>query len=161
MSIFKNGIRGHGFFNLKVVRNGKVVQDTGWQPNIIVNASLPVIAGLVGNVDSQTAFSYIAVGTSNTAANVSQTALVGEISTNGLTRASATLSRVTTTVTNDTTQFYKEFTVTGSSTVQEVGVFNASSSGTMLCRAVVTSTSVVNGDKLQVTYKVSYSDDGV
>jgi hypothetical protein len=125
--------------------------------NTITNAGFAVIAGLAGNTGSQTAFTYLAVGTSNTAPAASQTALGGEISTNGLSRAAATVSRVTTTQTNDTLQLYKLFTVSGSSTVEEAGIFNDATTGTMLGRALTTSKSVVNGDTLAITYKVKFA----
>lgn len=125
--------------------------------NTITNVGFAVIAGLAGNTGSQTAFTYLAVGTSNTAPAASQTALGGEITTNGLGRAAATVSRVTTTQTNDTLQLYKLFTVTGTSTVEEAGIFNDSTTGIMLGRALTTSKSVVNGDTLAVTYKVKFA----
>lgn len=125
--------------------------------NTITNVGFAVIAGLAGNTGSQTAFTYLAVGTSNTAPAASQTALGGEITTNGLGRAAATVSRVTTTQTNDTLQLYKLFTVTGTSTVEEAGIFNDATTGIMLGRALTTSKSVVNGDTLAVTYKVKFA----
>lgn len=125
--------------------------------NLIVNAGKAEIANLVGNVSSPTAFTYIAVGTSTTAVAAGQTALQAEISTNGLSRAAATVSRTTTTTTNDTLTLVKAFTVTGSSTVEEIGVFNASSSGTMLGRALTTSKSVANGDQLTCTYNIIFA----
>lgn len=125
--------------------------------NLITSAGKAAIAGLVGNTGSITAFSYLAVGTSSTAVAVGQTALQAEISTNGLSRASATVSRTTTTVTNDTVTFYKSFTVSGSSTVEEIGVLNASSNGILLGRALTGSVALVNGDQFQATYNVIFS----
>lgn len=124
--------------------------------NLIVSAGKAEIANLVGNVSSPTAFTYIAVGTSTTAVAVGQTALQAEISTNGLSRAAATISRTTTTVTNDTLTLTKVFNVSGTSTIEEIGVFNASSSGTMLGRAL-TSKAVANGDQLTATYNIIFS----
>ena len=125
--------------------------------NLITSAGKAELANLAGNVSTPTAFTYLAVGTSSTAVTVGQTALGGEISTNGLSRASATVSRTTTTVTNDTLQLTKTFSVTGSSTVEEIGVFNASSSGTMLGRALTTSRSLINGDTFACTYKIIFA----
>lgn len=150
----------HGFFNLKCVRDGEVVWDTGWVPNIITTAGVAQMALLAGDATA-VPFTYLAVGTSTTAVAGSQTALVAEITDSGLARAAATVSRVTTTSTNDTLQLYKEFSVTGSKTVEEAGVFNDATTGTMLARALTTSKSVINGDLLQITYKVSFADDGV
>ena len=124
--------------------------------NLITSAGKAQLALLAGDA-SATPFTYLAVGTSTTAASVGQTALVAEISTNGLSRAAATVSRVTTTVTNDTLQLVYTWSVSGTSTVEEVGIFNASSSGTMLGRALTTSKAVVNGDSLSITYKVIFA----
>lgn len=125
--------------------------------NGITNAGFAAMAGLVGNTGSVNAFTYIAVGTSNTAFSAAQTALIGEISTVGLSRASATVSRITTTQTNDTLKLSKTFTLSGSATVEEVGAFNAASTGDMLGRALSGSLSLVNGDELVVNYKFKFA----
>lgn len=124
--------------------------------NTITNTGLAQVALLAGDA-SAVPFTFLAVGTSSTAPSASQTALGGEITTNGLGRAAATVSRVTTTQTNDTLQLYKLFTVTGTSTVEEAGIFNDASAGTMLGRALTTAKSVVNGDTLAITYKVKFA----
>lgn len=136
--------------------NGNLKFDTGEIKNTVTNAGFAQMALLAGDA-SATPFTYLAVGTSSTSPAASQTALGGEITTNGLGRASATVSRVTTTQTNDTLQLSKTFTVTGSSTVEEVGIFNDSSAGTMLGRALTTSKAVVNGDTLTLIYKVKFA----
>ncbi len=125
----------------------------------ITNAGCAVLAGLAGNVDAQTAFTYVANGTSSTAFANTQTALVGEnANTYGLGRAAATVSRVTTTATNDTLQLAKTWTATGSVTVRELGVFNASSSGTMLARTVLAADkSIASGETYALTYKVKFA----
>lgn len=98
-------------------------------------------------------FTYIAVGSGTTAEAASQTALVTELTDSGLARATATTAtRATTTQTDDTTSLSETFTVTGSKTAAEVGVFNASSSGTMWFRHVLgTAKSLVSGDSYTVT----------
>lgn len=135
--------------------DGTLKWDTGWFHNLIVNAGIVQMATLCGA--SGTPFSYIAVGTSSTAVSASQTALSAEITDTGLQRASATVSLVTTTVTNDTRRFVKVFTATGSKTVEEVGIFNASSGGTMLGRALTGTKSLTNTDTLTITYDVKFA----
>jgi hypothetical protein len=101
------------------------------------------LTGLVGNIGSyKTAFGWMALDSSATAFVKTQTALVSEIAnTNGLGRAAATVTQQTTTDTSDTLQFYKSWTCTGGTTgVNAVGVFNASSSGTMGSRDVLAAT---------------------
>ncbi len=113
-------------------------------------------AQLLGNTGSPTAFTYLAVGTSATAFAVGQTTLVAETTTAGLGRAASTVSTVTTTTANDTLQLTKTWTVSGSVTLAECGVFNASSTGTMLARYVLSPTrSVASGDGFTLTYKVT------
>lgn len=125
--------------------------------NIITNGALAVFSGLVGNTGAQSAFTYLAVGTSSTAVGASQTALGAEITDSGLARAAATVSRVTTSQTNDTLQLVKAFSVSGTKTVEEVGIFNASSSGVMGGRALTGSKAVESGDTLTITYQVQFS----
>ncbi len=120
--------------------------------NKMTNASLAVISGLVGNTGAQTAFGYIGLGTSSTAVSAAHTGLQAEIVGSGLTRAASTNSRTTTTQTNDTLNFVKIFTATGSQSIEEIGIFNASSSGTMLARALTGTVSVANGNVITATY---------
>jgi hypothetical protein len=124
--------------------------------NSIMNAGFAQLALLAGDA-SAVPFTYLALGTSNTAVAASQTALGGEIADSGLARTSATVSRVTTTQTNDTLQLFYSFSVSGSKTVEEVGIFNAASTGTMLARALTSTKSLVNGEVFEITYKVKFS----
>lgn len=122
--------------------------------NLITNAGFALAAGLLNGSGSPAAATFIAVGTGVVAANVTDTTLGTETAASGLTRAAGTLSLVTTGVTNDTAQILKSFTVTGTVAVTESGVLNASSSGTLLCRQVFSAINVVNGDTLQITWKI-------
>lgn len=138
-------------------KDGNLISDTGWLKNTIANAGKAEVANLMGNVSSPTAFTYLAVGTSNTAESATHTALQAEITDSGLARAAATVTRSTTTVTNDTLQLDKTWTASGSKTVEEIGVFNAASSGIMLGRKLTTSKALANGETLQATYKIVVS----
>jgi len=131
--------------------------DTGWLKNTIMNVGLNEITGLMGNIGSKTAFSYIAVGTGDTTEAKTQTALVTEVTDSGLARASVTPTQETTTVTNDTLQFYKEWTATATKTIEEVGIFNAASAGTMLGRKLTGSKALTSGDVLKGTYQIILS----
>lgn len=125
--------------------------------NLTMNAQLAVVAGLVGNTGSQVAFTKLALGTSNTAVSASQTTLVAETVVSGLTRASATMDRITTTQTNDTLRFRNTFTAGGSATIEEVGYFNDPTAGVMGGRGLTTSKPLASGDSLAITYTVQYS----
>lgn len=123
-------------------------------PNLVVTAGKALVASRLGGSGSS-AITHIAVGTGATAPASGDTTLQTELATSGLTRASATISTTTTTVTNDTMQAQVTFTVTGTQAITESGLFNASTSGTMLCRQTFSAINVLNGDTLQVTWKVS------
>lgn len=149
------GIKGRIKLDIYSV-DGKLKDTTGWINNIITNAGKAQLALLAGDA-SATPFTYLAVGTSATAVAATDTTLTAEITDSGLARAAATVSRVTTTVTNDTLQLTYTWSVTGTKTVEEVGIFNASSAGTMLGHALTTSKSVANTDTLQSTYQVKFA----
>lgn len=136
--------------------NGELKDDTGWIKNIITNAGKAQLALLAGDA-SATPFTYLAVGTSATAVAATDTTLTAEITDTGLARAAGTVSRVTTTVTNDTLNVTYTWTATGNKTVEEVGLFNASSAGTMLGHALTTSKVLTNTDTLTATYQVKFS----
>lgn len=150
-------IRQEGIFHLTqrglngLIKAGRIVH------NLIVSAGKAGIASRINGAGSEAAFTYLAVGTGTTAAAAGDTTLQTELATSGLSRVNATATRVTTTVTNDTAQLQTTFTVTGTQAVTEAGILNAASSGTLLSRQVFSAINVVNGDSLQLTYKVACS----
>lgn len=133
------------------------LMETVETPNALMNLGFTEVAGLFcsDQAGSHTAFDYIAVGTGTTAATATQTALITEITNSGMTRATTTGTLVQVNVANDTAQFVKSFSVTGSAAVTESGVLNAASDGVMLCRQTFSAINVANGDTLQITWKVT------
>jgi len=128
-------------------------QDTFETDNLIVND------GLTAAVDSGgvNAFDYLALGTGSTSPTASDSALGSELSGDGLSRTQGSVSLITTNVTNDTHQVTNTFTYTGSTstTVEEVGLFESSSGGTMFARALTGSKTVnTNGETIDVTYEI-------
>lgn len=147
-------IKGRIHFQIKDAL-GNIKQE--WDVNnTVVSAGKAQIALLAGDATA-TPFTFLAVGTSATAVTIGQTALVGEVTDTGLARAAATVSRTTTTVTNDTLQLVYTWTATGTKVIEEIGVFNASSGGTMLARALTSTKTLVNNDQLIATYKVAFA----
>ena len=121
--------------------------------NIVCNTGKAVVAGLLCGDGGLAVFNYLEVGVGTTAAAAADTALQTAITDSGLARASATVSRVTTTVTNDTAQLVKTWSVSGTKAITEAGAFNASSAGTILGHQVFSAVNVVSGDTFQLTYK--------
>ena len=121
--------------------------------NLVTNAGLAGEASRNNGAGGEAAFTYISIGIGDTAANVTDTTLESEITTNGGERGAGSASRVTTDVANDTAQLVLTFNFTGTFAVTESGVLNAASAGTLLARQVFTAINVVSGDSLQVTWK--------
>jgi hypothetical protein len=137
--------------------NGKLQWSTGWMNNTIANSGLGVVSGLVGNVGSEVAFTYLAVGTDSTAESAAHTALQAEIVDTGLARAAATVTQETTTQTDDTLQLYKVWTATGTKSIEEIGAFNDATTGTMLGRKLTGTKTVNNTETLTATYQFIFS----
>jgi len=125
--------------------------------NLLTNAGFAGSASRLNGAGGEAAFTYLAVGTGTTAPDVADTTLEAEIVDSGLERATATVTRVTTTVTDDTAQLDKTFSVTGTKAVTEAGALNAASTGVLLCRQTFSAINVVDGDSLQIIYKIKVS----
>ncbi len=122
--------------------------------NLVTDAGKAGVASRINGSGGEAAFTYIAIGTGGVAPAAGDTALGAEITTGGGARANSTASRVTTDVTNDTAQLVNTFSLTASFAVTESGVLNAAAAGTLLCRQTFSAVNVVNGDSLQVTWKI-------
>jgi len=114
------------------------------------------VAARVGGI-TEDAFTYLSVGTSSTGELATNTTLGAEITTGGLERAAATVTRVTTTVANDTLQLVHEWAATAEHLVRECGAFNLGAAGDMLARKTFGLVTVPNGDHLKLTYKFPFS----
>jgi len=121
---------------------------------MILNTGLAGPMDLTFGVNSIAVFDYMCVGTGTTAVGATDTSLATEITDSGLERVQVTPTLETTTTTDDTGQVANTFSVTASKTVGEIGVCNASSSGTFLIRSVLSPTkSLSNGDSYTLTIK--------
>jgi len=147
-------LKGTYDFEIRDV-NGNI-KDKWTVDNAVMTVGFAQLALLCGDA-SAVPFTYLAVGTSTTAVAINQTTLVAETTTNGLERAAGTVSRITTTGTNDTYKITYTWTASGSVTVEEVGVFNAASAGTMLSRALTTTKAVTTGETLTGTYTLKFA----
>ena len=120
--------------------------------NLVVTTGLNHIADRLGASSPATRMSHMEVGTGTTAPAAGNTALETAI-------ASSRVSLTSQTVSTNTVEYVGDFSAgTGTGAVTEAGIFNASSSGTMLCR---TTFSVVNkgaADTLKITWTLTVSD---
>jgi len=153
----KESIGIEGRFRLQCfTKEGKLKWNTGWKKNLITSAGKAQIALLAGSA-AAVPFTYLALGTSATAVGVGDTALNAEITDTGLARTAATVSRTTTTVTNDTLSLAYIWTASGAKTIEEIGVFTASSGGEMLSHALTGSKTTANTDQVIESYLIKFA----
>lgn len=96
---------------------------------------------------------YGAWGSGSTTPAITDTALVSENAEARTSIAAGNQSRQTTQSTNDTMRWVYVIVATGTRTVQETGIFSASTAGNMYIRIVHGSLALESGD--QVTYTVN------
>lgn len=111
-----------------------------------------LVSGLGGTVPK-----YVAMGTGATGAARTAAATDTALSTEVGTRASGTVSRVTGSVANDTYQVVGTITASASESVDEGGLFDASSAGNMFMSATFNVISLASGDSIQFTWQLKYS----
>ncbi|WP_066373941.1 hypothetical protein [Herbidospora mongoliensis] len=130
---------------------------------MLTTAGRDMIADSIGKAASRPAVAeYMALTANSSAPSAGNTTLTGEITTGGggLIRAAATYAHTGGAATYTLT---KTFTANGSDslpvTVAKVGIFNASSSGTMVWETLLgaTATLSASGDQLTVTQTVTLS----
>jgi len=128
------------------------IKDTREYSNLVTNAGLAGLASLLNGAGGEAAFTYLAIGIGTTTeADEEDTTLESEVVSVGGERASATASRTSSTVANDTARLLHTWTFTGSLAITETGALNAASAGTLLNRSVFAAVSVETTDSLQVT----------
>lgn len=150
-----------GFFKIDHFDKQGNLLETVETPNAMMTRGMQEVCELImsDTTSTGTAFDYIAVGTGTTAATTTQTALITEITENGLAIADGTVTgtNITTTLAYDTCNMVASFSAGSSYAVTESGVFNADG-GQMLCRQTFSAINVTTGDTLTITWKVKLAD---
>jgi hypothetical protein len=121
--------------------------------NLVVTDGKQHIASRLGDASPPTAMSHMAIGSDSTTAAITQEALISELGRVGLTSTT-----VNVTANNSTVTYAATFPAgTGTGNVYEAGVFNASSSGVMLCRTTFPLVTKQSGDTIAITWVVTVS----
>jgi hypothetical protein len=141
----KDEIKAVGSVKIVLTGSDGQIKDEREIHNLVVTTGKNFIASRM--TGTTTAMSHMAIGSDNTAPAAANTGLGSELGRVALSSA--------TTTSNITTYSATFPTGTGTGAVVEAGIFNASSSGTMLCR---TTFAVVNkgaNDTITITWTVT------
>lgn len=130
---------------LAIALNGEVVQEVD---NLVVTAGKGYVASRMKDATT-TAMSHMGIGTGSTAAAASNTALGNQSVRVGLSGTTVSSNEVTYTATFGAGS--------GTGAITEAGIFNASSSGTMLCRTVFSVVTKGASDSMTITWTVTVS----
>lgn len=96
---------------------------------------------------------YVAWGTGAGTAAATDTTLFSETGT----RTAGTSTQQTTSTTNDTYQVVGTISATGTVTITNAGLFDASTSGNLYMKGDFTGVALTSGESIQFTMKVQYS----
>ena len=119
---------------------------------VVTNTGRAFIAGLMTGDTSKPANYYVAWGTGSTDAAVGDTALQTEAAE---TRVAASVTRVTTSVSNDTAQGVGTMTCASTGkTISETGLLTAITSGVLLMHANFAGIVLAVGDSIQLTNSI-------
>jgi len=130
---------------LKVAINGKTVKEID---NVVVSDGKDYVASRMKDATA-TAMSHMAIGTGSTAAASSDSALGSE---------AGRVSLTSTTVSSNEVEYVATFGAgTGTGAITEAGIFNAASSGTLLCRTVFSVVNKGSSDSMTITWTVTVS----
>lgn len=142
-----------GFFRIKKDEDGGIVADTGWLENTVVNLGFQdYICASIGAVAGSKQISHLAIGT-GTAPATNGTSLEGETGTRKTTSNSVVASNTL----QMTAAWASGDHPGGTPSVQNLGLFNTSATGT-LCAGNTFSSSAWNSNQgISATYQLRFS----
>jgi hypothetical protein len=117
--------------------------------NLVVSAGKTYIAARMQGSNIPTVMGYMAIGTGTATPAVGNTTLGVEAGRVALASFSSSSNQVTATATFPAG--------TGTGAITEAGIFNANSSGTMLCRTTFPVVNKAAGDSIAITWVVTVS----
>lgn len=141
-----------GFARLQITEGGKIVGDSGWKRNTVVNLGFQdYIVGAIGAIAGSKQVSYMAIGTGAAPA-------AGDTSLSGETGARVTTSNSA--VSSKTLQCTAQFAgsdMGGTCTIQNVALVNTSSGGTILCGTTYSTSQWASNQNVNATYQLRFS----
>lgn len=145
-------IQLHGFLRIKIAENGKVVHDSGFKKNTVVNLGFQdYICNTLGALAGSKTVSHMQLGT-GTAPGVADTSLQGETRIRKTTSNSVVASK-----TLQCTASWSSSDNTANVTLQNIGLFNTSAGGTLLCGGTYATSQWQSNQDVSATYQLRFS----
>ena len=145
--ITEENLKATGELTIVVKNESGEVKTTLQVPNMVVTTGKNFIASRMKDATA-TAMTHMSIGTSNAVPAIGQTALTTEVTRVALT---------STLVSNNTITYAATFPTGSSGAMQEAGIFNAGTAGTMLCRTTFPVVTKATGDTIAITWVVTIS----
>lgn len=146
-----------GFFRVQIVEGKKVVGDSGFRENQVVNLGFQdYLCKTLGGMSGSKTISHVALGTGGAPA-ASDTSLAGEImsSTQRLTVSPSTIASKTLQM---TAAFLSANSfLTASANLSNIGLFNTSTAGTLFSGNTFASSACATNQSVNVTYQIRFS----
>jgi len=145
-----------GFYRVQLEENGKVVGDSGWKENQVVNLGINqyLVNWLLGDTANGKSVTHMALGT-GTAPASDGTSLAGEVTK----RAAVSTSVVSSRTAQFTAQFASSasFVGTDGANIANIGLFNTSSGGTIFAGNTYSSSACASNQNVNATYQIRFA----
>lgn len=151
MSLIKETVKATGKLNIQVTGPDGQVKESVFIPNLVVTVGKYYIAERMKETGRPNEMSHMAVGASSTSPAVGDTALGDQLGRVALATSGGTVAD------NVVTYNATFLPGTGTGGIQEAGIFNASTSGVMLCRTTFAIVNKGADDTMSITWTVTIS----
>jgi hypothetical protein len=157
----QEGLKVRGFYRLQIEESGKVVGDSGWQENVVVNEGFrDYLARSLGAIANSKQVSHAALGT-GAAPAAGDTTLSGEVTHNASSRDAVTAA---TSSDSKAVRFTGTFASadshnTATVNISNIGLFQQSNTdaATIFAGAAYASCSWATNQNVNYTYDISFS----
>lgn len=152
-------IKVKGMFRVNILENGRIVGDSGWQQNTVVNNGFSnYLVDLLGNSSSSKQISRMMLGT-GTGPAAGDNTLDGELNTATYTRTTVTFANSASKTARFTATFASSSShITAAVTLKNIGIINNSTSGGTMMAASTYATSQWNTNQdINATYDIRFA----
>jgi hypothetical protein len=152
-----DGMKVRGFYRVQITEDGKILGDSKWQKNQVVNLGFNhYLVSTLGAIAGSKQITHAALGT-GTAPGAADTSLNGELSENVRKAITAATSSSSKTARFTATFGSSDSFVTATRNISNIGLFNTSSGGSLFAGNTYASSSVATNQQVNVTYDIIFS----